>query len=332
MSKALIFGVSGQDGGYLSQLLMSTGTTVVGTTRDVQSERARELQSSGVRVVRADVVDGDALLRLITSEAPDLVFNLAGESSVAESWRAVQRTTSTNAVGALNVLEALRVSGLGSAGTRFFQASSSEMIGDTDTGLADEHHLLAPRSPYGVSKAFAHHMTRVYRESYGVHASSGILFNHESPLRDARFVTKKIVRSVVQIAAGTLDSIRLGNLDARRDWSFAGDVVDAMVRIVLAPEPDDYIIASGQLHSVRDFIAHAFAEVGIRDWECYVRIDTQLFRPNDIGAVAGDATKARANLGWTPKVDFEGLVKLLVASELNRVNSPRPEIPQPEEP
>lgn len=316
MRRAVIFGVTGQDGHYLSELLLAMGYLVIGTARDSRSPAAIARADLGVQIDHCDLTDADQVLRLIVQHAPSEVYNLAGESSVAESWRSVRRTTDVNAIGALNILEALRVSGLGQDGTRFFQASSSEMFGDTGSAAADETHVLVPRSPYGVSKAFAHHLTTVYRDSYHLHASSGILFNHESPLRDPRFVMKKVCRAVARIAVGEQDSLVLGNLEAQRDWSFAGDVVRAMWLMLQQGDPDDYVIASGRLSSVQDVVQLAFARVGIDDWRRYVRLDASNQRPNDIRAVSGDASKARALLGWSPSLSFESLICLLVDAEL----------------
>jgi GDPmannose 4,6-dehydratase len=195
------------------------------------------------------------------------------------------------------------------------------MFGNTNSVLANEDRVLSPRSPYGVTKAFAHHMTRVYRDSYGMHASTGILFNHESPLRDSRFVSKKIAQGVAQISFGMNQVINLGNLDSKRDWSFAGDVTEAMIKIIDFSIPDDYVIASGELHSVRDFVSCAFNVIGITEWSKYVNVEASLFRPNDIEAVSGDSSKARKTLNWNPKMNFNDLVSHLVLSEISALRA-----------
>lgn len=316
VGKALIFGVTGQDGHYLSRFLLARGYLVVGVTRHPLSPAAIAREELGIRVHACDLTNAELVHQLLIQQAPTEVYNLAGESSVAESWRNVRQTTDANAIGAMNVLEALRVSGLSQDGTRYFQASSSEMFGNTGAAAANESHILEPRSPYGVSKAFAHHLTKVYRESYGLHASSGILFNHESPLRDVRFVSKKICRSVAKIASGQADHLTLGNLHAQRDWSFAGDVVEAMWHMLQQDVPEDYVIASGRLASVEDWVRLAFAHVGIDDWVRFIRTDSSNYRPNDIPAVVGDATKARTRLRWQPSVSFEQLVGLMMDAEI----------------
>lgn len=316
--QAVIFGVTGQDGFYLSKLLLKYGYEVIGVARDVHSENSNIRKNLGVNMLECDINDSLAVLDLLSELSPDEIYNLAGESSVQNSWKFPSAYSQTNASGVLNILEALKITKLGFNKTCYFQASSSEMFGDTGLNPIDERHRLQPKSPYGASKAFAHLITGVYRESYDFHASSGILFNHESPLRNENFVSKKICTGAVKIARGQLDKITLGNLEVYRDWSFAGDVVRAIWLMMQQDKPDDFVISSGQLNSVRDFVKSAFLYLGIQDWEKHIKIDKSMIRQNEIIAVQGDSRKARSRLGWEPEFDFDRLVGFLVQAELDR--------------
>lgn len=316
--QAVIFGITGQDGFYLSKLLLKYGYEVIGVARDILSENSIIRQDLGVNMFECDINDSLAVLDLLSELSPDEIYNLAGESSVQNSWKYPAAYSQTNALGVLNILEALKITKLGFNKTRYFQASSSEMFGNTGPKPIDERHRLQPRSPYGASKAFAHLLTGVYRESYDFHASSGILFNHESPLRNENFVSKKICAGAVKIARGQLDKITLGNLEVYRDWSFAGDVVRAIWLMMQQDKPDDFVISSGQLNSVKDFVKSAFLYLGIQDWEKYIKIDKSMIRINEIIAVQGDSHKARSKLAWEPEYDFDRLVGFLIQAELDR--------------
>jgi GDPmannose 4,6-dehydratase len=258
-----------------------------------------------------------SLIRALRDSEPDEVYNLGAISYVAYSWENAALTTDVTGKGVLNLLEAVRLhAGDDPASVRFYQASSSEMFGKVQEVPQRESTLLWPRSPYGVSKVFGHHMTINYRESYGMHASSGVLFNHESPRRGHEFVTRKISRAVARISLGLTDHVALGNLDARRDWGFAGDYVEAMWLMLQQPHGDDFVIATGETHSIRDLLDLAFAHVGIDDWTPYVREDPRLRRPAEVDELVGDASKAREVLGWKPRVSFPELVAMMVDADL----------------
>jgi GDPmannose 4,6-dehydratase len=270
-----------------------------------------------VRLHAGDLTDMSSLIRALRESEPDEVYNLGAISYVAYSWENAALTTDVSGKGVLNLLEAVRLhAGDDPASVRFYQASSSEMFGKVQEVPQRETTLLWPRSPYGVSKVFGHHMTINYRESYGMHASSGILFNHESPRRGHEFVTRKISRAVARISLGLTDHVTLGNLDARRDWGFAGDYVEAMWLMLQQPHGDDFVVATGETHSVRDLLDLAFARVGIDDWTPYVREDPRLRRPAEVDELVGDASKAREVLGWKPRVSFAELVAMMVDADL----------------
>ena len=270
-----------------------------------------------VTLHHGDLTDLSSLIRALRASDPSEVYNLAAVSNVAYSWANVSHTTDVTAKGTLTILEAIRLHAEDDAGAiRFYQASSSEMFGKVREVPQTERTQFWPRSPYGVSKVFSHYMTINYRESYGMHASCGILFNHESPLRGVDFVTRKISRGVARIVSGLQDEIVLGNLEAERDWGFAGDYVEAMWLMLQQPQADDYVIATGETHSIRDFLEAAFTRVGVEDWGRYVRQDPSLMRPADIDQVVGDATKARTVLGWKPSVSFHALVQMMVDADL----------------
>jgi GDPmannose 4,6-dehydratase len=270
-----------------------------------------------VKLVTGDLTDLPSLIRAFGTAKPDEVYNLGAISFVAYSWENAGLTSEVTGLGVLNILEATRLyCGDDISKVRFYQASSSEMFGKVQQVPQSEATLLWPRSPYGVAKVFGHYMTINYRESYGLHASSGILFNHESPRRGPEFVTRKISRAVARISLGLDDSLSLGNLDAKRDWGFAGDYVEAMWLMLQQPEADDYVISTGATHSIREFLDIAFARAGIDDWAPLVKQDPRFFRPAEVDLLIGDATKARTKLGWAPKVSFEQLVEMMVDSEL----------------
>jgi len=320
--RALITGITGQDGLYLSELLVAKGYEVYGLIRGQNNPKAEMVARTvpGVTVIAADLTDLSSLLRALQVAQPDEVYNLGAISFVAYSWEQAALTTDVTAKGVLNMLEAVRLyagDDLTAGGNvRFYQASSSEMFGKVQQVPQNEATLLWPRSPYGVAKVFGHYMTINYRESYGMHASSGILFNHESPRRGPEFVTRKVSQAVAAIKLGRQDTLTMGNLEARRDWGFAGDYVDAMWRMLQQPAADDYVVATGVTHSIRDLLDVAFAVVDIQDWDRYVKQDPRFFRPAEVDLLIGDATKAREVLGWKPSVDFAALVTMMVESDL----------------
>jgi len=319
MRSALIAGVSGQDGLYLSELLLSKGYKVFGLVHSVDAQRENKLTTEvpGLQLIHGDLTDTNSLFRALEIAAPDEVYNLGAKSHVAFSWEQAQQTAQVTAIGVLNLLEAIRVSYPDAAQRpRFYQASSSEMFGKAQETPQREMTLLWPRSPYGVAKVFGHHMTINYRESYGFHASSGILFNHESPRRGPEFVTRKVTQSVARIATGKQKTIVMGNLDAMRDWGFAGDYVKAMWLMLQQDLADDYVIATGKTHSVRDLVSLAFSVTGISNWEDYVSSSDDLLRPADISSLVGDPSKAKLNLGWVPETSFEELVTMMVEHDL----------------
>ena len=319
MRRALVTGVTGQDGMYLSELLLAKGYEVFGLVRGQNNPKREVLEREvpGVQVLTGDLTDLPSLLRALGQARPDEVYNLGAVSFVAYSWENARLTSEVTGLGVLNVLDAIRLHAAGDVGAvRYYQASSSEMFGKVQRVPQDEATLLWPRSPYGVAKAYGHHMTINYRESYGMHASSGILFNHESPRRGPEFVTRKISQAVARIVLGRQDVIALGNLDAQRDWGFAGDYVEAMWRMLQQDEADDYVVATGETHSIREFLDLAFARVGIDDWAPHVVQDPRFLRPAEVDALVGDAAKARQALGWTPTVSFRDLVEMMVDADL----------------
>ncbi len=319
MARALITGITGQDGLYLSEQLLAKGYDVYGLIRGQNNPKRAlvERQVPGVRLLTGDITDLASLIRAFGVARPDEVYNLAAISFVAYSWENAKLTSDVTALGVLNMLEATRLyAGDDISRVRFYQASSSEMFGKVHEVPQRETTLLWPRSPYGVSKVYGHYMTINYRESYGLHASSGILFNHESPRRGPEFVTRKISIAVARIALGLQGGVSLGNLDAKRDWGFAGDYTDAMWRMLQADRADDYVIATGHTHSIRDFLDIAFARVGVDDWSRHVTVDPAFFRPAEVDELRGDATKALEKLGWTPTVSFEELVTMMVDADL----------------
>jgi GDPmannose 4,6-dehydratase len=316
---ALITGITGQDGLYLAELLLAKGYDVHGVIRGQNNPR-RELVERlvpDVRLHNGDLTDLSSLMRALRDSEPDEVYNLGAVSFVAYSWENAFVTSDVTGMGVLNLLEAVRLHAADDpSAVRFYQASSSEMFGKVQETPQREKTLLWPRSPYGVSKVYGHYMTINYRESYGMHASSGILFNHESPRRGEEFVTRKVSKAVASIALGLQDELVMGNLDAHRDWGFAGDYVEAMWRMLQQPEADDYVIATGETHTIEELVTTAFAHVGIDDWRRYVRQDPAFMRPAEVDELIGDATKARDKLGWEPTVRFEELVAMMVEADL----------------
>ena len=317
--RALITGVSGQDGAYLASFLLDKGYEVYGLQTRRGSDTLWRLRYLSVlnriQLVDGDLTDLSSLCRALDTAQPDEVYNLAAQSFVATSWAQPLLTAQVTGVGALNVLEAVRLSG---CGARCYQASSSEMFGKVRETPQTESTPFHPRSPYGVAKAFAHWSTVNYRESFGLHATSGILFNHESPLRGLEFVTRKITDAVARISRGLQQELRLGNLDAQRDWGFAGDYVEAMWLMLQQEQPDDYVIATGHNTSVREFCRVAFAAVKL-DYEAYVKVDPQYYRPAEVDTLQGDAGKAQRMLGWRPRVSLQQMVEMMVEADLKRV-------------
>lgn len=323
---ALITGVTGQDGLYLSELLLSKGYRVVGLVRGQNNPKLPLLREAlpDVEVVTGDLLDLSSLMRAMKVAQPDEVYNLGAISFVAYSWENAHLTSDVTGKGVLNMLEAVR---LHDPQTRFYQASSSEMFGKVQQVPQTEATLLWPRSPYGVAKVFGHYMTINYRESYRMHASSGILFNHESPRRGPEFVTRKVTQAVARISLGLQESLALGNLDAKRDWGFAGDYVEAMWLMLQQDQADDYVIATGRTQSIRTLLDVAFARVGVDDWSGLVTQDPRFLRPAEVDLLVGDAGKARQVLGWEPKVSFRELVHMMVDHDLAELEAVQPGLP-----
>jgi GDPmannose 4,6-dehydratase len=319
--KALITGITGQDGSYLAELLLSKGYEVHGIIRRASTFNTGRLESvytdphalqARLHLHYGDLSDASALARLIGRIQPDEVYNLAAQSHVRVSFDSPEYTTDITATGAVRLLEAIRETGIQ---PRFYQASSSEMFGQAQETPQTERTPFYPRSPYGCAKLFAHWITVNYREAYGLHASNGILFNHESPRRGETFVTRKITRAVAHILAGLQDKLYLGNLDAKRDWGYAKEYVEAMWLMLQQATPDDYVIATGESHSIREFLEAAFGCAGL-DWQKHVEIDPRYYRPTEVDVLVGDASKAKRRLGWEAKTRFLQLVKLMVDADI----------------
>lgn len=318
--RALITGITGQDGSYLAELLLSKGYDVHGTVRRSSSFNTgrvdhlyRDPHEEGVRFFLhfVDMNDPLSLVRLIERVEPDEIYNLAAQSHVRLSFDMPEYTAETVGLGTLRLLEALRET---RAPVRFYQAGSSEMFGSAPAPQS-ESTVFQPQSPYAAAKAFAHWVTKQYREGYGLFACNGILFNHESPRRGGTFVTRKVTSTVAEILAGKTEHLFLGNLTARRDWGYAPEFVEAMWRMLQADEPDDYVIATGEMHSVEELVETAFGLVGL-DWRKYVRFDERYLRPNEVDELCGDYSKARAKLGWEPRTTFKDLVRIMLESDL----------------
>ncbi|AZZ51017.1 MULTISPECIES: GDP-mannose 4,6-dehydratase [Rathayibacter] len=319
MPRALITGITGQDGLYLAELLLEKGYEVFGLVRGQNNPKYELVRRTvpEVTLLTGDLTDVSSLVRVLAASQPDEVYNLGAISFVAYSWENASLTTDVTGKGVLNILEAVRLyAGDDMSRVKFYQASSSEMFGKVQQVPQSEETLLWPRSPYGVAKVFGHYMTINYRESYGMHASSGILFNHESPRRGPEFVTRKISLAVARIKLGLQETLELGNLDAKRDWGFAGDYVDAMWRMLQQPEGDDYVVATGETHEIREYLDIAFNHVGIEDWTPYVTQNPAFMRPAEVDLLIGDPAKARDVLDWQPKVSFPELVSMMVENDL----------------
>jgi len=314
---ALITGITGQDGSYLAELLLEKGYNVYGVVRRSSTETFDRIAhiKNQVTLVQADLTDQASMIDAIKETKPREVYNLAAQSFVPTSWKQPMLTGEVTALGVTCVLEAIRVV---DPKIRFYQASSSEMFGKVQETPQRESTPFYPRSPYGVAKVYGHWITINYRESYGMYACSGILFNHESPRRGLEFVTRKVTDAVARIKHGLQDELRLGNLDAKRDWGFAGDYVRAMWLMLQQDAPDDFVIASEETHTVREMCRIAFERVGL-DYEKYVKVDERFYRPAEVDLLIGDCSKAKGNLGWKPEVSFRGLIEMMVDADMARV-------------
>ena len=320
MSKtALITGVTGQDGAYLAQLLLKKGYDVHGLIARRSTDptwRLKELRiHDDVRLINGDLTDTSSLMRAVEKARPTEVYNLAAQSFVGSSWDQPEFTGNVDAIGVTRLLEAIRIV---SPGSRFYQASTSEMFGRVQNEKQDEETAFYPRSPYGVAKLYGHWITKNYRESFSLHASSGILFNHESPLRGIEFVTRKITDGVARIKLGKADELRLGNMDAKRDWGFAGDYVEGMWLMLQQDQPDDYVLATGETQTVREFCRLAFSHVEL-DYERYVKMDPAYMRPAEVEVLLGNPSKAQRKLGWSPRTSLQQLVEMMIEADLRRV-------------
>ncbi|MBA3344887.1 MAG: GDP-mannose 4,6-dehydratase [Gemmatimonadales bacterium] len=321
MPKALITGVTGQDGSYLAELLLSKGYEVVGVVRRTSHHSYERIEHllDRIEVVAADLLDQHSLTVVLQDTRPDEVYNLAAQSYVPTSWTQPVLTGEFTALGVTRILEAIR---LVHPTARFYQASSSEMFGKVTETPQRESTTFYPRSPYGVAKVYGHWITVNYRESYDLYAVSGILFNHESPRRGIEFVTRKVTDGAARIKLGLARELRLGNLEARRDWGFAGDYVDAMWRMLQQPSPEDVVVGTGETHSVRELVELAFAHVGL-DWQKHVVSDPKFYRPAEVDLLLADPSKARNDLGWSPTVSFAGLVAMMVDADIERLSARR---------
>ncbi len=317
MKKALVTGLTGQDGSYLAEFLLNKGYHVVGMIRrssTVNFERIAHIQDD-IEIVHGDLLDESSLRHLLDQHRPDEVYNLAAQSFVETSWQQAVLTGETTALGVTRLLNALRQT---DTGIRFYQASSSEMFGKVREVPQTEQTPFHPRSPYGVAKVYGHWITVNYRESYDLHATSGILFNHESPRRGLEFVTRKITNHVARIKYGLAKELRLGDLDPQRDWGFAGDYVEAMYLMLQQDQPSDYVVATGETHSVQEFCEMAFNLVDL-NWQDWVVQDERFRRPAEVDLLVGDASKAQTDLGWKPKTTFEELVTMMVEADLELI-------------
>ena len=318
MKIALITGITGQDGQYLAEVLHGEGYKIYGLLKGQRNPRAELISSQFpyVELVEGDLQDLSSLIAVLEYTQPDEVYNLGAISFVALSFKQAELTANITGLGVLRLLEAIRLVGGQNNPIRFYQASSSEMFGKVRETPQTELTPLHPRSPYGSAKVFGHHTTVNYRESYGLYTCSGILFNHESPRRGIEFVTRKVTNAVARISLGLQDHVSLGNLEAKRDWGFAGDYVKAMYLMLQQDEPDDFVVATGETHAVSEFVQLAFEAAGLDDWERYVKIDPRFFRPAEVDLLVGDASKAKEQLGWEPEVSFRDLVTMMVDHDL----------------
>ena len=322
--RALITGITGQDGSFLTELLLSKGYEVYGVIRRASTfntDRIDHLyadpheEGARLRLIYGDLADGSSLNKMIRTIEPDEIYNLGAQSHVRVSFDIPEYTAEVTGLGTIRLLEGIRETGVT---PRFYQASSSELFGNTTEAPQNERTRFYPRSPYAAAKAYAYYMTVNYREAYGLYACNGILFNHESPRRGETFVTRKITRALASIKHGRQRELFLGNLEARRDWGYAGDYVEAMWLMMQQPEPDDYVIATGETHTVREFLDEAFGYAGL-DWREFVKKDPHYLRPAEVDRLQGDASKARERLGWKPRVGFKQLVKMMVDADMARV-------------
>ena len=319
MSRALITGITGQDGLYLAEFLTGRGYEVFGMVRGQSNPKIPTVEQliPSIQLLEGDLRDLSSLIGVLETAQPDEIYNLGAISFVGLSFKQPELTGDITGMGVLRMLEAIRIYTQGSMeSVRFYQASSSEMFGAAHESPLKETTQFHPRSPYGVAKVFGHYVTQNYRESYNAWACSGIFFNHESPRRGFEFVTRKVTRAVARIALGRQDVLAVGNMDVSRDWGFAGDYVQAMWLMLQQDQPDDYVVATGKCYSVRDLLEIAFHHVGINDWRPYVVQDERFFRPADVSLLIGDATKAHAKLGWKPRVDFQQLIEMMVDADL----------------
>ena len=323
--KAFITGIAGQDGSYLTELLLSKGYEVHGMIRwdsIFLTERIDHLYQdphvNGVKLFlwHGDLTDTGVITKLINQIKPDEIYHLGAQSHVHVSFSMPEYTSNTDALGTLRILEAIKNSGLP---IKFYMAASSEQFGNSPPPQ-NENTIFQPRSPYAASKVFSYHITRIYREAYGIFAVNGIFFNHESPRRGPTFVTKKITRAIARIKAGLDKKIYLGNLDAKRDWGFAPEYIEAMWQMLQMPEPEDFVVATGETHSVREFLEEAFSYSGLGDWKNYVEIDPWYLRPAEVEQLVGDATRAKEKLGWNPKIKFKDLVEIMIDADLRNLN------------
>ena len=314
--RALITGINGMDGSHLADLLLSKGYQVWGVERRSSTKNRTNTKhlEGKITFINGDMTDQNSLVRCLKESDPHEVYNLAAQSFVGESWNTPEYTSEVTGLGVLRMLEAIREYG---KPVKFYQASSSEMFGRMIENPAKETTPFYPRSPYGVAKLYGHWITKNYRESYDIFACSGILFNHESERRGVEFVTRKISDGVARIHLGLADHISLGNLEAKRDWGYAPDYVEAMWLMLQQDNPNDYVIATGETHSIKDFLTHAFAHVGIDDWSKYIKQDPRFMRPAEVDVLRGDSSLAKKELGWEPKVDFQELVKKMVTNDIN---------------
>ena len=319
---AIITGILGQDGPYLAKLLLEKGYTVYGIMQRYSNPNLSNLEYLGIEkdviLITGDVSDDANISHIIKTIKPNEFYNLAAQSFVGASWELSKSTSEINAMGVLNILNAIKTN---SPSTKFYQASTSEMYGNADVDILNEDTPFRPASPYAVAKLYAYWITRNYRDSYSLFTSNGILFNHESPLRGKEFVTRKISDGIARIKLGLQDHISLGNIDSARDWGFAGDYVEAMWLMLQHDTPGDYVVGTGQRHTIKEFLQEGFAHVGIDDWEKYIKIDARYVRPVDVKYLCADASKAQRELGWTPKVTFKGLVHMMIDADLNILGS-----------
>ena len=322
MKTALIFGLTGQDGAYLSQFLLKKGYNVFGTFRRTSHkcfERLDEMETfDQINRIKADLADPSSIQSAIRQSQPDEIYNLAAQSFVGASFQQPLLTADITGLGALRVLDAIKEN---APNAKFYQASSSEMFGNSP-GMKDENSVFKPRSPYGAAKVFAHQITNHYREAYNISACCGILFNHESPLRGIEFVTRRITWNLARIKSKKIKNFTLGNIYAKRDWGFAGDYVESMWQMLQQDKPDDYVVATGESHSVEEFLTLASEYAGLGDWHDFVKIDEFNIRPTDIDELTGDSSKARKKLGWKPKMEFNDLVKHMVYHDIDYFKNP----------